>query len=72
LGKRANIVGVLTLSPGGSTITASIADEESQFIINRQVAALSRANPGVSLAFLFSQGHSSENVTNATTSETLR
>ena len=30
----------------------SIAAEESKFKINRQVAALSRANPGVSSAFL--------------------
>ena len=29
------------------------AHEESEFKINRQVAALSRANPGVSSAFLF-------------------
>jgi len=48
LGKRANIVNVLTLSPGGSTIAA----EESKFKVNRQVAALSRANLGVSSAFL--------------------
>ena len=33
-----------------------VAAEESQFIINHQVAALSRANPGVSSAFLFADG----------------
>jgi len=55
VGKRANIVGVLTLSPGGSTsLTVRIAADESKFTVNRQVAALSRAKPGVSSAFLFS------------------
>jgi len=50
LGKPVNIVGVLTLSPGGRT---SIAADESKFIIICPVAALSRDNPGVSSAFLF-------------------
>jgi len=31
----------------------SIAAEEAKFIINRQVLVMSRANPGVSSAFLF-------------------
>ena len=54
LGKRANIVDVLTLSAGGSASwTVRIAVEEAKFTVNRQVAALSRANPGVSSAFLF-------------------
>jgi len=40
----------------------SIAADESKFIINRQVAALWRANPGVSVGFLvenvaYSDGH---------------
>jgi len=38
-------------------VRASVADEESQFIINRQVAALSCANPGVSSAFLLHTSH---------------
>jgi len=54
LGKRANIVGVQTLLPGGSTsYTVRIAADESKFTVNRQVVALSHANPGVSSAFLF-------------------
>ena len=60
LGKRANIVGVLTLSPGGSTrLTVRITVEESKCTVNRQVAALLHANPGVgvvSSAFLLLVG----------------
>jgi len=67
LGKRANIVGVLTLSPGGrlaAQVRRSIAAEESKFKINRQVADLSRANPGVSSVFLFRSGNGSPSATN--------
>jgi len=37
-------------------VRASIAADESKFKVNRQVAALSRANPSVSSAFLLVLG----------------
>ena len=36
----------------GTSYTVRIAVQEAKFTVNRQVAALSRANPGVSSAFL--------------------
>jgi len=53
LGKRANIVGVPRFRQVAAQVRHSIAADESKFKINRQVAALSRANSGVSSAFLF-------------------